>query len=316
MKIAKKIIILVLIISIFTSLLTFSASAHHCEFVFGGATVDVDGLNLRSGPSTNDSIITQIRINTVIVVYERENSEWLKVNYHGRVGYVNCQFLRDILPARNFAALGRVDGHLVNMRARPDIASSVVLVVAENTNIDVIGINNGWFKVQHGGQIGYIRSDFMRVIGAPRPGVLPAHSTSANSAASAATNPSANLSRGQQIANFARGYVGSRYVWGGTTPAGFDCSGFVLYVMNHFGISVRRVANDQFNNSGRRITRAELAPGDLVFFSRNGTYIHHVGIYIGNNEMVHASSPSTGVIITRIDSPARINTWAGANRVV
>jgi cell wall-associated NlpC family hydrolase len=160
----------------------------------------------------------------------------------------------------------------------------------------------------------------MTIIGPPRPGVLPAQSTpelsaSAVNATATTSTPPANLSLGQQIANFARGYLGSRYVWGGTTPAGFDCSGFVLYVMNNFGISVRRVANDQFRHSGRRIDRSELAPGDLVFFSRNGSYVHHVGIYIGNNEMIHASTHSTGVIITRIDSPSRINTFAGANRV-
>ena len=322
MKIAKKSVAALLIVLIFTSFFTFGAAAHHCEFAFGGATVNTDALNLRTGPSTNHNIVTVISRNTVIVVYERVNPEWLRVNYHGNVGYVTCQFLRDILPARNFAALGRVDGFLVNVRSRPYTSSNVLAVVGENTNVDVIGINNGWFKIQHGGHTGYIRSDFMSVVGAPRPGVLPAHSGGATGAAAppaaaAATAANSNAPLGRQIADFARGYLGHRYVWGGSTPAGFDCSGFVLYVMNNFGISVRRVANDQFNHSGRRIDRSELAAGDLVFFSRNGGgYIHHVGIYIGGNEMIHASSATTGVIISRIDTPGRINTWAGANRVV
>ena len=321
MKIAKKYVSIILIVTIFSSLFTFSASAHHCEFAFGGATVNTDALNLRAGPSTNHNIVTVITRNTVIVVYERANPDWLRVNYHGNVGYVACEFLRDILPARNFAALGLVEGFLVNVRARPCTSTSVLTVVGENTNVDVIGINNGWFKIQHGGHTGYIRSDFMRVVGPPRPGVLPAHSggaaSSGGGSAAAAAPAHSNAPLGRQIADFARTLHGYRYVWGGTTRAGFDCSGFVVYVMNNFGISVRRVANDQFNNSGRRIDRSELAPGDLVFFSRNGGgYIHHVGIYIGNNEMIHASSPSTGVIITRIDSPGRINTFAGANRVV
>jgi cell wall-associated NlpC family hydrolase len=323
MKTARKLIAILLIVTLFTSFFTFSAATHHCEFAFGGATVNTDALNIRTGPSTNHNIVTVVSRNTVIVVYERANPEWLKINYHGNVGYVACEFLRDILPARNFAALGLVEGFLVNVRARPYTSSGVLMVVGENTNVDVIGINNGWFKIQHGGHTGYIRSDFMRVVGGPRPGVLPAHSGGAASSAvpvvstASAAPVHSNAPLGRQIADFARTLHGYRYVWGGTTRAGFDCSGFVVYVMNNFGISVRRVANDQFNNSGNRIARSDLAPGDLVFFSRNGGgYIHHVGIYIGNNEMIHASSPSTGVIITRIDSPGRINTFAGANRVV
>ena len=334
MKSAKKLIVCLLIFSVIVSFFTFAAAANPDNLVMGGATVNTDVLNLRSGPSTSHSVITTISRNTVIVVYSRANSDWLRVNYHGRVGYVTCQFLRDILPARNFAALGRVTGSLVNIRSRPYTASSILSVVSVNTNIDVIGVNNGWFKVQHGSVTGYIRSDLMRVTGAPRPGVLPAHSTASATTGNAQTTapapapttpiatpttsaPDPNLPLAEQVVEFAKTLLGTRYVWGGASRAGFDCSGFVTYVMRNFDITVRRVANDQFNHSGTRIPRAELAPGDLVFFSSNGgRSITHVGIYIGDHEFIHSSSARTGVIISRLDTSWHTSTFAGANRVL
>ena len=331
MKTAKKFIFLILAIAMLSALFTVGAAATNDDLVFGGATVDTAALNLRSGPGMTYSIITTIPRGTVIVVYERANSEWLRVNFHGTVGYATCQFLTTILPARNFAALGRVEGHLVNIRSRPNTTSAILAVVSENTNIDVIGVNNGWFKVQHGSHVGYVRSDIMRVIGAPRPGVLPAHSNAATTAPSAVVPaapvatvpvtprpaPDPNLPLGEQVVEFARGYLGSRYVWGGSSPAGFDCSGFVSYVMRNFDITLRRVANDQFNNDGTRISRDELAPGDLVFFSsNNGRSITHVGIYVGDNYFIHSSSARNGVIISSLNSAWHRSTWAGANRVL
>jgi peptidoglycan DL-endopeptidase CwlO len=90
---------------------------------------------------------------------------------------------------------------------------------------------------------------------------------------------------------YAAKFLGTRYVWGGTTPSGFDCSGFTKYVYAHFGISLNRVSRDQANQ-GTRVTKQGLKPGDLVFF---GNPIHHVGIYVGNNSFIHA--PRTGDVV-------------------
>ena len=94
----------------------------------------------------------------------------------------------------------------------------------------------------------------------------------------------------QRVVNYAKKYLGVKYVWGGTSPNGFDCSGLVQYVYRQFGIKLNRVAADQAKQ-GTKVTRAQLRPGDLVFFntdSRSG--IDHVGIYIGNNQFLHAAS--------------------------
>jgi cell wall-associated NlpC family hydrolase len=94
---------------------------------------------------------------------------------------------------------------------------------------------------------------------------------------------------------YAANFLGTRYVWGGTSPLpGFDCSGFMQYVYRHFGISLPRVSASQAT-VGTPVNRSDLQPGDLVFFKKPGRAIHHVGMYVGNNSFIHA--PQSGDVV-------------------
>ena len=109
--------------------------------------------------------------------------------------------------------------------------------------------------------------------------------------------------------------VGASYRWGSSGPYSFDCSGFTSYVMKQMGVTVPRSSSAQFN-AGRVVSRNGLLPGDLVFFQgfsgRGG--VGHVGVYIGNNRMVHSSTPSTGVIVSSLAERYYSRRYLGARR--
>ena len=105
-------------------------------------------------------------------------------------------------------------------------------------------------------------------------------------------------STGEQIVAYALQFVGNPYVWGGTSLTdGADCSGFTQSVFAAFGIYLPRTAEEQAYGGGTPVDLGSLQPGDLIFYS-DGGYIGHVSIYIGNGQVVHASSPSTGIIVS------------------
>jgi len=106
----------------------------------------------------------------------------------------------------------------------------------------------------------------------------------------------------KNIIKVAKKYQGKRYVWGGTTPRGFDCSGYAQYVCKKNGLKIPRNSRTQ-SKFGKYISRKNLRVGDLVFFdtsrSRRGS-VNHVGIYIGNNKFIHASSAKKKVVVTSL----------------
>lgn len=124
-------------------------------------------------------------------------------------------------------------------------------------------------------------------------------------------------SMGDQIAQMAKSYLGYKYVYGGASPStGFDCSGLVYYICGQFGYKVNRTADAQANN-GVYVEKANLQPGDLVFFSNYKTYqgIGHVGIYIGDGQFVHASTPTLGVITSSLNQTDYVRRYVTARRV-
>ncbi len=117
-----------------------------------------------------------------------------------------------------------------------------------------------------------------------------------------------------QIVNLALQYQGSPYMWGGTTPRGFDCSGFVMYVYRQKGIGLPRDTWGMIQ-TGTPIGRDSLRPGDLVFFSTYAWGPSHVGIYIGGGQFVHASDENTGVTVSSLNSSFWSSAYYAARRI-
>ena len=118
----------------------------------------------------------------------------------------------------------------------------------------------------------------------------------------------------RRIVSAAMDYMGVPYVFGGTTPYGFDCSGYVQYVFANAGISLPRTADVQYEE-GTPISTSELVAGDLVFFSTYTYGASHVGIYLGDNQFIHASS-SCGVTISSLGEAYYSSRYIGARRIL
>ncbi|MGE4485569.1 MAG: NlpC/P60 family protein [Oscillospiraceae bacterium] len=299
MRTAKRTLFLVLALALLFSFFAIDASA--AEIAFGAATVSATNLNIRSAPGTDNDIVSAIPGETIVVILEKTTDTWYKVNYKGSIGYVDCSYLKNILKAENFNAIGTIAGDDVCMRTLPSTSSSVISTYSNNTEMTVIGINNGWYKVRYSGNTGYVRSDYMDIIGS---------STSISSSSSDSSTV------GQQIVNCALQYVGYRYVYGSESPSvGFDCSGLVQYVYGQNGYTLTRTASQQFKYNGTEVSKSDLKSGDLVFFSSNGSSVTHVGIYIGNGQFVHASTSTTGVIVSNLYSAYYMRVYFGARRI-
>ena len=127
-----------------------------------------------------------------------------------------------------------------------------------------------------------------------------------------------SLTKGEEIVNYAKKYLGYSYVYGGSTPkGGFDCSGFTMYVYKQFGVSLPHSATSQ-SKLGTKVEKENLQLGDIVYFSDYKTYkgIGHCGIYIGNGQFIHASTEKTGVIISSLNSGSYVKRYVTANRFI
>lgn len=117
----------------------------------------------------------------------------------------------------------------------------------------------------------------------------------------------------QEVVQYALSFVGGNYVYGGTDPhTGADCSGFTRYILQHAaGISVGRTSRDQAGE-GRTITADEMQPGDLLFYG-SGSHVNHVAMYIGNGQIVHASTERSGIKVSSWNyrTPIRIASFIG-----
>ena len=267
-----------------------------------GATTG-SSLRLRSDPSLDASVITMLDEDVPVAVLDDTLDGWYKINYNGNTGFVSADYM--LIDQDNiFNAYGRVEGDGVNVRSSSSTDSEVLTVMNRSSIATVNGFEAGWYKITANGVDGYIRSDYLTMCG---------------SSASAAGSLGGSAS---DVVSFAKQYLGTRYAYGGSSPSGFDCSGFTMYVYKNFGYSLPHTATGQWQSGyGTRIYNiSELQPGDLVFFcdpSRsNGKACSHAGIYVGGGQHIHSSSSrSGGVIISDLTSGSYNTYFVGGLRL-
>ena len=322
MKLSMRIVSFVLAIFLFMGTSAPAAHAASGEMKTGIGFVTASSLRLRSSPSTASSTLRYAPQNDVVVILSK-SGEWYKVNYNLQTGYMHSRYLKVSATENAELGYGRVTGSVVNIRSGPSTGNPVLAAAKRNEKAYIVGINNGWFKIIYKNVIGYIRSDYMDLTEIPyenkastkSPLFFRGGKSTGTPVSPGALNEAPSTPSRDQIISTAKKYIGVPYLWGGSTPSGFDCSGFVQYVFKQHGITLPRTSKEQWN-VGTSISKSALQPGDLVFFANTYTTgISHLGIYVGNNQFIHSSS-SKGVTITSLDNSYWVTRYYGAKKVL
>ena len=279
------------------------------------------GVRMRSEPNTDCSIVSTLDRGAAVCVMGAADG-WYRIDYGGKGGYIAADYLTVSEATEGFSCYALVLADSLNMRSAPDAGAGRVTSVSSGSYVDVSGFENGWFHVSYNGSTGFMSGDYLTLTDSkPTPVTT---TTSGSSSSSSSSKGSTSLPSGGSAGRgsgtgadlVAEGerYLGVRYVYGGASPSGFDCSGFTMYVYAQFGYSLPHGANRQLSY-GTPISKGDLQPGDLVFFG-SGSYANHVGMYIGGGEFVHAANSRSGVKISSLSESWYAARYIGARRIV
>ena len=300
----------VICIAVLVMLLSMQAFASDKPQVQFG-TLTGNNVNLRRGPGTGTTILRCMPRNTKMIVTGVEEG-WYGVIAGGVSGYVFAEYLDVQSEGEGELGNGRVTGSVVNMRTLPGMSGKIVTRISRNTIVKLLGVKDGWYKVSHGRHTGYMTAEYILPVQSASASVSAVSGVSASETIEAVPDP--DKEKAEQLLDFAAQLLGVRYVWGGSSPAtGFDCSGFTWYVFNQCGYKITRTNQRNF---GTPVSYANLMPGDLVFFSNNGTGVGHVGIYSGDGKFIHAPSPGKRVSYTTLESGYYRTHFLYARRII
>ena len=273
------------------------------------------GLNVRSGAGTTYSKLGTLEYKEKVTVLSTSNG-WAKINYNGQTGYVSSSYLQTTVPGgttseNNNSSTTTTVKYVnatsgLNVRSGAGTSYSKIGSLDYKEKVTVLSTSNGWAKINYKGQAGYVSSSYLQ-------STVPSGSTS-----NSGSNNSVSASASSVIA-YAKTLLGKPYVWGAQGPNSFDCSGFTYYVFkNKAGIILPRTSSAQ-SKYGTYVSRNNLRAGDLVFFDTNGAnngQVSHVGLYIGNGQMIHASYSQKKIVIDNFNSSYFKRTFVNGRRVL
>ncbi len=259
-------------------------------------TVNVDVLNVREQASLEAPVLGQLKNNMPVAIMETSNG-WSRIAYQGAEAYVlgqyiNVQFLEDGATfLYGIPKFGQVNVDCLNVRVAATFEAPVARQLYLGKKVELIGESGEFYLIQDGAAIQFVAKAYVNEI---------------------TYDEYMTASAGQTVLTTAMQYIGTPYRYGGSTPSGFDCSGFTSYVYAQLGVKLNRTAAGQMQN-GTYVALADLQPGDLVFFGHG--YINHVGIYVGDGNMIHAPYSGRSVCIESIYNGYFGSRIAGARRI-
>lgn len=252
-----------------------------------------DNLNVRAIAAEDGRLVGKLPRNAACEVLDSDDT-WAHIKSGSVEGYVSLDYLLTGVPAKFKAeelavTVAKVTTDSLKVRAEANTESEVITLVAMGEELEVAAVEGDWVKVLLDDDEVYVSAEYVEV-----------------SAELGTAVTMTELLYGQGVSDvrvdvcqYAKEFIGNPYVWGGTSlTKGADCSGFVMKVFQKYGVKLPRNSRSQAN-CGTTIKVSEAKPGDLIFYARGKT-INHVAIYIGNGQVVHASSPKTGIKISNV----------------
>lgn len=303
----------------------------YADFAFADVN---DYVNVRNQPSTEGEIVGKIYDGAVaeILSLAGENDEWYQIVSGDVEGYIKAEFfLRGEEAAsvmdKYIIRYAKVIADKLNVRKEPSVESKRVGYLNFEERVKVVETEGEWIRIQYAQEKeGYVAAEYV-VISEEFNYAKTLEEEAKELAEKAereqretqaaqveniveeivvvppAVTYTSNESLRQEIVNYALQYVGNRYVSGGRSlSGGTDCSGFTCFVYADFGYSISRTPSGQMSGSGRSIGYEEIQPGDIICYSSNGgKSCTHVGMYIGNGQIVHSANSRKGVVISGAD---------------
>ena len=331
MKFSKRMIVLFFTVMLLGTALLLPAYAAESDCIQGIAFVNTQALRLRDEAATRGKVLDTAAKDEVVVVLEQVG-QWYRVNYNLKEGYMHSSYLTVSAKENAELGYGRVTAAAVNLRQKPTTASTSLETLPKGTKCYILGVNEGWYKVIAQEKIGYVRSDYLLLTEAPyenkassqspkffRLGKSTGLPPSAAALSGKASNPSAAGTvtvSGSAIVAEAQKYIGAPYVAGGASPSGFDCSGYVYYVLKNLGLNPARTPSSQWTSLGTAVSKEDLQPGDLVFFiTASSGAVSHVGIYTGAGQFLHAPNSRSTVSYSDLTTGYWATHYCGARRL-